>query len=79
MIVIPIGSYFLTVNTIFGGKTRLACFVAKYADGGLGNASFAGGFAAILANAVLISYIVVAMKEDQEGTDGTKPDNKKNI
>ncbi|KAI8635394.1 hypothetical protein F5Y19DRAFT_10439 [Xylariaceae sp. FL1651] len=48
MVVIPIGSYFMTVNTIFGG-----------------NATYAGALAAILANVVLVGYVVVAMNEDQ--------------
>ncbi|KAJ2997692.1 hypothetical protein NUW58_g576 [Xylaria curta] len=48
MVVIPIGSYFLTVNTIFGG-----------------NSTYAGALAAILANVVLVGYVVVAMNEDQ--------------
>ncbi|KAI2636034.1 hypothetical protein GGS21DRAFT_514273 [Xylaria nigripes] len=48
MIVIPIGSYFLTVNTIFGG-----------------NSTYAGALAAILANVVLVGYVIVAMNEDQ--------------
>ncbi|UNI15165.1 vacuolar ATPase assembly integral membrane protein vma21 [Purpureocillium takamizusanense] len=48
MIVVPIGSYFLTVDTVFKG-----------------NSSYAGGLAALLANAVLVAYVVVAMKEDQ--------------
>ncbi|KAL4729820.1 vacuolar ATPase assembly integral membrane protein vma21 [Fusarium chlamydosporum] len=58
MIVVPIGSYFLTVNTVFNG-----------------NSSFAGGLAAVLANVVLIGYIIVAMKEDQ--SDQLKPESKK--
>ncbi|KAG6013148.1 vacuolar ATPase assembly integral membrane protein vma21 [Claviceps lovelessii] len=62
MIVVPIGSYFLTVHTIFKG-----------------NASLAGGLAALFANVVLISYVIVAMREDESVPGGslTKPDSKK--
>ncbi|KAL6858533.1 hypothetical protein J3F83DRAFT_749993 [Trichoderma novae-zelandiae] len=61
MIIIPIGSYFMTVHTVFKG-----------------NSSLAGGMAAVLANVVLISYIIVAMKEDQtELQEGGKPESKK--
>lgn len=49
MIVVPIGSYFLTVNLVFRG-----------------NSTFAGGFAALMANVVLIGYIIVAWMDDQE-------------
>lgn len=31
----------------------------------LGNASYAGGFAALMANVVLMGYIFAAVKEDQ--------------
>ncbi|KAI0898656.1 VMA21-like domain-containing protein [Annulohypoxylon nitens] len=48
MVVLPIGSYFLTVNTVFRG-----------------NSTYAGGLAAIMANVVLVGYVVVAMNEDQ--------------
>ncbi|KAL7927462.1 hypothetical protein ACQKWADRAFT_276799 [Trichoderma austrokoningii] len=57
MIIIPIGSYFATVHTVFNG-----------------NSSIAGGMAAVLANVVLISYIIVAMKEDQTES---QPESKK--
>ncbi|EJT70056.1 vacuolar ATPase assembly integral membrane protein VMA21 [Gaeumannomyces tritici R3-111a-1] len=48
MIVVPIGSYFATVNNVFSG-----------------NSTYAGALAAIMANVVLIAYVVVAMNEDQ--------------
>jgi len=48
MIVVPIGSYFVTVNTLFSG-----------------NATYAGGLAAFMANVVLISYVIVAFADDK--------------
>ncbi|KAK7756798.1 vacuolar ATPase assembly integral membrane protein vma21 [Diatrype stigma] len=48
MVVVPIGSYFATVNTVFKG-----------------NSSYAGGLAALMANVVLLGYVIVAMNEDQ--------------
>ncbi|KAJ4151424.1 hypothetical protein LMH87_012125 [Akanthomyces muscarius] len=59
MIVVPIGSYFLTVHTIFQG-----------------NSSWAGGFAALLANVVLLGYVIVAMNEDD--SENIKAKAKKN-
>ncbi|KAJ9157471.1 hypothetical protein NKR23_g557 [Pleurostoma richardsiae] len=60
MIVVPIGSYYLTVNTIFRG-----------------NSTFAGATAAIMANVVLIAYVVVAMREDQSEQLESKAGEKK--
>ncbi|KAI0593283.1 hypothetical protein F4775DRAFT_578795 [Biscogniauxia sp. FL1348] len=48
MVVIPIGSYFATVHTLFKG-----------------NSTYAGALAAVMANVVLLGYVVVAMNEDQ--------------
>ncbi|KAF2088217.1 vacuolar ATPase assembly integral membrane protein VMA21, partial [Saccharata proteae CBS 121410] len=48
MITLPIGTYFLAVNTVLKGHT-----------------TWAGALAAIMANVVLIGYVIVAMKEDQ--------------
>ncbi|KAI4728488.1 hypothetical protein E4T49_03786 [Aureobasidium sp. EXF-10728] len=47
MIILPISSYFLTLNTLYSG-----------------NSTFAGATAAIIANVVLIGYVIVAMRED---------------
>jgi len=64
MVVGPIGSYFLTLNTIFGG-----------------NSTYAGALAAIIANVVLIGYVIVAFQEDQtealEAKEKEKRDGKK--
>ncbi|KAI1465722.1 uncharacterized protein F4812DRAFT_437308 [Daldinia caldariorum] len=55
MVIIPIGSYFLTVNTVFKG-----------------NSTYAGALAAIMANVVLVGYVIVAMNEDQSDQLATK-------
>ncbi|KAI1213774.1 VMA21-like domain-containing protein [Annulohypoxylon truncatum] len=61
MVVMPIGSYFLTVNTVFRG-----------------NSTYAGGLAAIMANVVLVGYVIVAMNEDQsDQLEAKKKGNKK--
>ncbi|KAF2234526.1 VMA21-like domain-containing protein [Viridothelium virens] len=60
MISLPIGTYFLSVNTIFGG-----------------NSTFAGASAAVIANVVLIAYVVVAMREDQSEQMATEQKQKK--
>ncbi|EPE06792.1 vacuolar atpase assembly integral membrane protein vma21 [Ophiostoma piceae UAMH 11346] len=54
MIVAPIGSYFATVDALFSDS------IANWR----GNSTYAGALAAIIANVVLIAYIVVAFNED---------------
>ncbi|PQE20848.1 vacuolar atpase assembly integral membrane vma21 protein [Rutstroemia sp. NJR-2017a WRK4] len=63
MIVVPIGSYFVTLDTLFKG-----------------NSTYAGALAAVMANVVLIGYVVVAMNEDQsEAIEAAEKDSKKDL
>lgn len=48
MVVGPIGTYFLTLNTVFRG-----------------NSTWAGATAAVMANVVMIAYVIVAFKDDE--------------
>lgn len=68
MIILPIGSYFVTLNTIYGGEP--SCHHTQHCSRicpltSTGNSTWAGATAAVMANVVLLGYVVVAMKEDQ--------------
>lgn len=79
MIVAPISTYFLTVNNVFKGKSIIRHPIPKREVPPvfspsfreielrqfLGNSTWAGASAAIMANVVLIGYIVAAVYEDQ--------------
>ena len=61
----PIGAYFLTLNTLFKGCLPRVHQVCTSLTVDLGNSTWAGATAAIVANVVLIAYVIVAMKEDE--------------
>jgi pseudouridine-5'-phosphate glycosidase len=68
MVTLPIGSYFCTVNTIFNGNLPFPPLpFPAHAElkVSVGNSTFAGALAAIIANVVLVGYVVAAMREDQ--------------
>ena len=65
MIAGPIGTYFLTLNTIFKGCLSRVPHVSTSLRLCSGNSTWAGATAAIMANVVLIAYVIVAMKEDE--------------
>jgi vacuolar ATPase assembly integral membrane protein VMA21 len=68
MVVGPIGTYFLTFNTVFKGmlarleRENVTWMMLTWTAG---NSTFAGATAAVMANVVLVAYVVIAMREDQ--------------
>jgi hypothetical protein len=68
MVVGPIGTYFLTLNTVFKGmlarleRENVTWMMLTWTAG---NSTFAGATAAVMANVVLVAYVVIAMRENQ--------------
>ncbi|KAJ4296233.1 vacuolar ATPase assembly integral membrane protein vma21 [Kalmusia sp. IMI 367209] len=66
MVTLPIGTYFFIVNFVFIGMLYAMGLVRGNADAEEpGNNTWGGALAAIMANIVLIAYIVMAMRDDQ--------------
>lgn len=80
MVVGPIGTYFLTLNLVFkGAVARLKAYhvITQVLKRTTGNSTFAGATAAIMANVVLVAYVVVAMREDQSDALAAAEEKKK--
>ena len=65
MVMAPLGAYFGSLNMLFKGKLLECIGEPSELMFVPGNSTWAGATAALTANAVLISYVIVAMKEDQ--------------
>ena len=72
MVAGPIGTYFLTLNTLFRGGILCPSNYPFPAKRDIGNSTWAGATAALVANVVLIAYVVVAMNEDEGDSGPTK-------
>jgi hypothetical protein len=105
MVVCPLGTYFFSLNIIFGGTltTNLPCsrpspiyqfhtlilstkalphttqnLISTKTDKLLGNSTWAGASAALMANVVLMGYVVMAFNEDQsEAIEAAEKESKK--
>ena len=82
MVILPLGSYFLSLNTLFNGTqpsplpNMLSC-IRRVLNGTPGNTTWSAATAAIVANLVLAAFVVQALGEDRSDKRAGKPEGKK--
>nr|P0CS24.1 RecName: Full=Vacuolar ATPase assembly integral membrane protein VMA21 [Cryptococcus neoformans var. neoformans JEC21]P0CS25.1 RecName: Full=Vacuolar ATPase assembly integral membrane protein VMA21 [Cryptococcus neoformans var. neoformans B-3501A] len=70
MAVVPIGTYFSTLNYLWDGASRCGF------PSGLCSTTFAAISAIAAANLILVGYVVVAFREDAASRTGPLPEKK---
>ncbi|KAI9830765.1 MAG: vacuolar ATPase assembly integral membrane protein vma21 [Phylliscum demangeonii] len=85
----PLAAYYVSLNAVVKGEVGSGDAAARTrwdavaeADagggmggfGGIGNSTFAGAMAALVANVVLVAYVVVAMRDDRSERAGAVVD-----
>ena len=78
MFILPLLSFYTLLNPVFKGRSVTRYWICFSTDVVcIGNSGYAGGFAALVANVVLIAYIYVAFQDDKKERAEEEADRKK--